>query len=83
MFQIFYSNQAKKFLRKLDKINITRILNKIEDLSNNPFISDIKRVKGKNLLRIRIGSFRVLYEIDYKEKIIGVVRINKRPRVYD
>jgi len=39
-----YSNQAKKFLKKLNNKLVLRIFEVIESLSNNPYPSDVKRV---------------------------------------
>jgi len=83
MYEIKYSNQALKFLNKCDRIQQKRILEKIEKLSENPFIKDTKRVKSTNYYRVRVGSDRILYEVDKKENILGIVKIDKRPRVYD
>ena len=82
MFDIRYSNNAKKFLKKAEKIVAKRILNKIERIQEIPVIHDSKRLEDKNLFRVRVGKFRILYEIDYKNNILGIVKIDKRPRVY-
>ena len=43
-----------------------------------------KTVEGsKSLFRIRVGDYRILYEVDYRNNLIGIVKIDKRPRVYD
>ena len=62
MFSINYSNQAIKFLNKVDKILAKRILNKTEELQNNPIIHDSKSVKGfeEKLFRVRVGKYRIL-----------------------
>ncbi len=36
----------------------------------------------EKLFRVRVGDYRILYEVDYKSNIIGVVLIDKRSRVY-
>lgn len=82
MFRVKYSNQAKKFLKKIDKVLAKRILDKIEILQRNPFISDSKKMGGKKLFKTRIGKYRILYEIDYGLNMMGIVKIDKRSRVY-
>jgi mRNA interferase RelE/StbE len=83
-FEIEYSNQALKFLRQADKILARRILDKLELLSKNPFIHDTKVIAGykEKLCRVRVGDYRILYEIDHDTKKIGVVKIDHRSRVY-
>jgi len=82
MLKIKYSNQAVKFLKKCDKILFKRILNKIELLSSNPFPQDVKMTQGEKLFRVRVGKIRILYEIDNKNNLLGIVKIDKREKVY-
>ena len=42
---------------------------------------DVRYSKG--LFRIRVGDYRILYEVDYRNNLIGIVKIDKKPRVYD
>lgn len=60
-----------------------RIAEKLEELQNNPFPHDMKRIEGDSLFRIRVGKVRILYEVDYVHKQIGIVKIDKRERVYE
>ena len=85
MFSVSYSKQAKKFLEKSEKVIAKRILNKIEELMNEPKLRGSKPVHGygEKLYRVRIGDYRVLYEVDYENKKIGIVEIDDRGRIYD
>ncbi len=82
MFNINYSSQAKTFLKKADKILTKRLIEKIEKLQEEPVGHDTKSVKGTKLYRIRVGDYRILYEVDHKENFIGIVKIDKRPKAY-
>jgi len=83
-FDVSYSNRSKKFLRKADKVIVKRVIEKIEKLRKAPIIHDTKTVEGsKGLFRIRVGDYRILYEVDYRNNLIGIVKIDKKPRVYD
>ena len=82
MLVIKYSNQAVKFLKRCDNILVGRILKKIELLSSNPFPQDVKVTQGDRLFRVRVGKIRILYEVDHDNKLLGIVKIDKRPRVY-
>ncbi|NAS88677.1 type II toxin-antitoxin system RelE/ParE family toxin [ANME-1 cluster archaeon AG-394-G21] len=84
MFNISYSNRSKKFLKKADKILVKRMIEKIENLRETPITHDTKTVEGsKGLFRVRVGDYRILYEVDYRNNLIGIIKIDKRPRVYD
>ena len=84
MFDVGYSRQAVNFLKSAEKKLITRILKKIETLRDNPIQHDSKVVEGYNekLFRIRVGDYRVLYEVDYKRNKLGIVKIDKRSKVF-
>ena len=84
MFGVSYSNRTKKFLKKADKVIVKRVIEKIEKLRENPVIHDTKTVEGsKGLFRVRVGDYRILYEVDYRNNLIGIIKIDKKPRVYD
>ena len=83
-FDVSYSNRSKKFLKKADKVIVKRVIEKIEKLRKAPIIHDTKTVEGsKGLFRVRVGDYRILYEVDYRNNLIGIIKIDKRPRVYD
>ena len=77
---------ASKFLKKLAvKSDVRRIIDTVEELANNPFPSDAKRVEGYHepkVFRVRVGSYRVLYFVSYGTSKIYVVNIDKREKVY-
>ena len=85
MFTVKYSRQAEKFLKKADKILAKRLMEKIESLIEQPIIHDTKAIEGYNekLFRVRVGDYRILYEIDFSANKIGIVKIDKRSRVYN
>lgn len=83
MLEISYSNQSKKFLKNAEKTVAKRIVKKIEGLASEPVIHDTKTIQGsKGLFRVRVGDYRILYEIDYENNLIGIVKIDKRERIY-
>ncbi len=86
MFSVDFSDNAKRFFKKLDKHIATRIIDKLENLKENPVPSDvvfIGRENGDKVFRYRIGDYRALYKLKDSEKIVLVTKIDKRPRVYD
>ena len=85
MFVVEYSQQALKFLKKADKILVERLLRKIRELKTEPVTHDSKSIQGykEKLFRVRVGDYRILYEIEYSNNKIGIIKIDKRERVYD
>lgn len=83
MFEVIYSNQAVKFLKNCDKNFVERILEKIEKLRENPILPETIKVKGEDTLRVRVGKVRILYVIKCVENVLLIIRIDKRPHVYN
>ena len=86
MYALDFSTKAKKFLKKLDKHIVIRIIDRLENLKETPVPSDavfIGREGGDKVFRYRIGDYRALYKLKDSEKMILVTKIDKRPRVYD
>jgi mRNA interferase RelE/StbE len=84
MLDLQFSSQAKKFLKKLDNTNWNRIMEKIEELRNNPFPHKVKRVQGRKekTFRDRVGDYRILYVVLKERNILFISKIDKRPRAY-
>ena len=81
--KIEFGTKALKFLSKLEKGNKERVFNKIKELENDPFPSYVKKLKGKkDVYRIRIGDFRVLYRLISEDDIILIFRVDKISRVH-
>jgi mRNA interferase RelE/StbE len=60
-----------------------RIIPHINALAENPRPSSCLKLTGsKNDWRIRIGDYRVLYEIDEKTKAVRIMRVRHRREVY-
>ncbi len=88
---IFYSSKTiekdKKNLKKNLK-DFQKIINKINILSKDPFNSflDIKKLQKSNeegIFRMRVGNYRIVYDIDTSNKIILIYRIKQRKEGYE
>jgi mRNA interferase RelE/StbE len=82
MFFIEFSDDSKKFLKKLDKHEAEIILKKINDLKEEPF-RYLKRLQGEKLWRLRVGDYRAIVDVIISANKIIVVRIGKRCNVYN
>ena len=63
MFEIRWEERASKELHKLDSKVSSRIYRKVEELKNGFQSKDIKKVKGEDRLRLRVGDYRVLFSL--------------------
>ncbi|HHX60012.1 MAG TPA: type II toxin-antitoxin system RelE/ParE family toxin [Epulopiscium sp.] len=81
MYQIILKKQAKKFIGKLPMNEKKRIISAIEQLPNG---EDIKKLKGHNqLMRLRVGSYRIIYTVDCGELVIIVIDVGNRGQIYN
>ena len=82
-FKIQFLRDAKKDLERLEHKIAKRIVKVLENLSLNPFQQKAIKIKGeKDIFRIRVGKYRILYKIYANKKTLLVIRIDKRSRVY-
>jgi mRNA interferase RelE/StbE len=84
MYKLEVTKSVEKDFNKISKEKHEYLLNAIESLSSNPFpISQYKKLKGTmNSYRLRVGDYRILYEVEDVIKIITVYRVRHRKEVY-
>ncbi len=83
MYSLNLDKNAKTFLKKLDKFEQERILNKLEDLKNNPELGKPLTGNLTGLWSLRFGKYRALYQIRRNELLILVLKLGHRKNVYD
>ena len=81
-YTILVERYAQKQIMKLDKKLIPVIKAAIADLANNPRPYGYKKLKWEEAYRIRIGDYRVIYEIHDEILRVIVVTIGHRREVY-
>jgi len=75
---------ARRELDNLTDSLIARLVPKIESLAANPRPSGCRKLRGhKDLWRIRVGDYRILYIIDDDRKELSVTRVAHRRDVYE
>jgi mRNA interferase RelE/StbE len=82
-FKIDLKRSFEKDLNKLDSKLIPRIIDAIENLSENPFSEQTKKLKGvESTYRLRIGDYRVIYQVELLNKKVIVYYVRHRKEVY-
>ena len=81
-YKVDITNSAQKEIKNLDSQAIKRIIEKLKSLEGNPFPSGYKKLVAKDGYRIRVGDYRIIYDILEKEKIVRVYRAGHRKDVY-
>ena len=83
MHEVTLERAAERGLKKLSVENFRRIIDRIKTLSDNPRPAGCHKITGsKRDWRIRVGDYRVLYEIDDKAKVVRVMRVRHRGEAY-
>ena len=80
---IVLSKKAKKQLDKLPNKIVESIFFAISSLEKNPRPIGCKKLKGRDGYRIRIGNYRVIYDVIDNELIIDVVTLGHRKDIYE
>ena len=83
MYELRYSPTALKQLEKLNKDIKERILITLERLRIRPESCDIKRLVGMMGYRMRVGDYRIIFDIEKNELLILILQVGHRKNVYD
>jgi mRNA interferase RelE/StbE len=83
MYRVFLERAAEKALRRLSADVHDRVITAIQDLATNPRPPGCRKLVGSgNDWRIRVGDYRVLYEIADTIRIVRVNRVGHRREIY-
>lgn len=82
-FSISLTNKAQKNLDKLPDNIADPIIQHIAELSDNPRPHGYIKLKGRNAYRIRVGNYRIIYEILDQILHIEVIDVGDRKEIYD
>ena len=82
-YNLTFKPSVEKDFRRLSKELIPRLIQKIEHLKADPFPHQTEKLSGaERLYRIRVGDYRVVYEVDTQLKQITVHHVRHRREVY-
>ena len=81
-FEVRLKRSAEKELSRLPSKLRERIERRLLLLEDSPFPSGAKRLQGNDRFRLRVGDYRVLYEVNHALQVIEIVAIGHRRDVY-
>lgn len=82
-FKLQWRSSAYQDLENIDKKEIPRILKKVENLTNNPFPHGFCKLKDSTKsYRIRVGNYRVIYQVEKEIITVIIVAVRHRKDVY-
>jgi mRNA interferase RelE/StbE len=81
-YQVIIPKTVRKELDRLPDDVARRIMARLTGLETDPRPADVKKLKGRGAWRIRVGDYRVIYEIHDRVLQVIVVTIGHRREVY-
>ena len=81
-YTVVVTSAVKKIIFKLTSPIATRIENSLLKLEENPRPPGCKKLKGRDAWRIRIGEYRVIYEIEDNILRVIVIDVGHRRDIY-
>ena len=82
-YEIEWKGSAERELRGIDRQYIPRILEAVETLAENPFPLQSNKLRGGELsYRLRVGDYRVIYQVDLEKRRIDIYHVRHRKEAY-
>ena len=82
-YRIEFAPRADRQFRALERSLQVRLRRRIDSLAENPRPQGIKKLEGEeDLYRLRVGDYRIIYQIQEKRLIVLVVGVGHRAEVY-
>jgi mRNA interferase RelE/StbE len=84
VYKIIFKKEAAKSLNKIPRNVAKLIREKLEAIATNPYADhpNAKKLQGRDGYRLRVGGWRVIYEIQNDQMAILVLRVAPRGEVY-
>ena len=83
MYKVDIGPKAGRFIRKQDTPIQQQLIRKLRELEQDPRPAGCKRLQGnKNLYRVRMGDYRIIYTIKDNQLVVLVIQIGHRRDVY-
>ena len=81
-YRIEIKNSAQKEIKNLPQQDMRRVVAKIQELALNPRMPDSIKLTSQEQYRVRVGQYRILYEIRDEVLLVMVVRVANRKGVH-
>ncbi len=81
-YQVILPRSVQKELNRLPEDAAKQILARLVELESNPRPSPVKKLRGRDAWRIRVGDYRVIYEIHDRVLQIIVITVGHRREIY-
>lgn len=83
MYEIIIERSVAKQLEKIPSLDYVKIKTAINSLGVNPRPHGYLKLKGRDGFRIRVGKYRIIYEINDNQLIVLIITVAHRKDVYE
>ena len=80
-YTVQWTKTSLKQLEKLDNKIAKRIVDKVDEITEDPF-RFVKKLQGFDLYRLRVGDYRIITSIENNKMIISVLQVGHRSVIY-
>jgi len=80
---VAFERRASRDLRQLDPPIAERVIAAIEQLAADPTKTELRKLSGREGSRLRVGDWRVILQLNRRERQITICRVLPRGRAYD
>jgi mRNA interferase RelE/StbE len=81
-YKVTFKKSVAKDLRNIANRDVQRILAQIDLLADNPRSEGCLKLSNKQQYRVRVGLYRIIYEIQDARLVIQVVKVGHRTNIY-
>ena len=82
-FEIYATKRYHKEFNKLGREVQNRIREKVAELQDNPYLGIPLTAQFKGKYKLRVGDYRVIYELDFQNSRIFLVAVGPRKKIYE
>ena len=81
-YKLVFKKSVSKDLRPIPNKDVIRILQRMEELQENPRPVGSEKLSGQERYRVRQGVYRIIYEVADELLVVTVVKVSHRKHVY-
>ena len=81
-YEIVFKRSVYKDLKPIPKVDVKRILERIDALTDDPRGPGCEKLSGQERYRVRQGVYRIVYEIEDGRLVVAVIKVGHRGQVY-
>lgn len=81
-YDLLIERRAQKQLARIPEPDCGRIIAAVRELAEEPRPEGVKKLTGREALRIRVGNYRIIYEIHDEKLVVLIIAIGHRRDIY-